>query len=353
MDWDPRGDMLRVRVSHGHGRKPEAGAQSISAATWDAGRSRAGSVGGWPGDAWGKEETWRGLIEMMRPESMPGEFLLAMGGSLAAARGMSALTCPAAWGVAALTTTVGLASMICNDYHDFRAGVDTAPHKKHKVLVRGLLHPEQALLAASTLYVAALSGALLLLDSFPLRLLVAFGTFLTFVYTPFLKGIPVVKNVAVSAVVAHAVVVGGMAVGGLHSLQYTALPALYAFFAIMWREVFMDIIDAGGDASARVRTLPVMFGHEFAGAVSIVCACLAGLAPCLPLANGPQFGASFPGVEVSVGVAVLQLPLIAAVIHAVNSGYGRESMRAAARLSMISIGCSVLLLVLAPDLVFP
>ena len=117
--------------------------------------------------------------------------------------------------------------------------------------------------------------------------------------------------------------------------------------------MFMDIIDVCGDASARLRTLPVMFGREFAGAVSIVFACLAGLTPCLPLANGHHFGASFPGVEVSVGVAVMQIPLVAAVIHAVNSCYGREGMRTAARLSMISIGCSVLLLVLAPDLVFP
>jgi len=349
VDWDPwgiRGDMLRVRVSQGPARKLGTG---LSGEGQDAGQ---GPLGGWPGGIV-REDTLRGLMEMMRPESVPAEFLVTLGGSLAAARGLSALACPAAWGIAVLTTTVGLASMICNDYWDYRAGVDTSEFKRHKVLVRGLVHPEQALLAGSALYVAALCSALLLLESFPLRLLVAAGTFVTFVYTPFLKGVPVLKNLAVGAVVSHAVVAGGMAVGDLHSLQYTALPALYVFFAVLWREVFMDVIDSRGDALARVRTIPVIFGREFAGAVAILCACLAALTPFIPLMNGHQLGASFPGWEASFAVAFMQIPLVAAVIHAVHSGYQRDSMRMATRLSMISIGCSVLMLIIAPDLTFP
>ena len=204
----------------------------------------------------------RELFGMTRPLTIPGEVGLALAGSLLATQSLSCLSSPPVWLVALFSALTGAGSMLINDYFDFRAGVDQ--QKPKKPLTRGTVHPEQALLAASMFYVITLFLTAVLLHNQALRTLVACSLLATWLYTPLLKAIPLVKNVVVAFVISQAIVAGGLAAGSTALLPQTMLPAAYVFCAIMRQEITMDINDAEGDAAAGVLTLPVVLGVDVA-----------------------------------------------------------------------------------------
>lgn len=73
------------------------------------------------------------------------------------------------------------------------------------------------------------------------------------VYNVWLKRIPFLGNVTVSALTAAAFLYGGLAAHDLSSAYY---PALFAFFINLIREILKDSIDIEGDRSQGIQTLP-------------------------------------------------------------------------------------------------
>ncbi|CAI5505582.1 unnamed protein product [Closterium sp. Naga37s-1] len=173
--------------------------------------------------------------------------------------------------VAALSGSIALASMVVNDVFDWQIGSDRV-NSPAKPLVSGAVHPYDAELAAGCLYSLIVLAACQL-EPLPLRMLVAGAAVGTYLYTPFLKRITLVKNVAVAGIIASSLLAGALAAGASFSALYRASGAfLFLFHALLYREVLMDVADVTGDASAGVPTLAVRLGKQ--RAVLVACGML-------------------------------------------------------------------------------
>ncbi|CAI5505562.1 unnamed protein product, partial [Closterium sp. Naga37s-1] len=173
--------------------------------------------------------------------------------------------------VAALSGSIALASMVVNDVFDWQIGSDRV-NSPAKPLVSGAVHPYDAEPAAGCLYTLIVLAACQL-EPLPLRMLVAGPAVGTYLYTPFLKRITLVKNVSVAAIIASSLLAGALAAGASFSALYRASGAfLFLFHALLYREVLMDVADVTGDASAGVPTLAVRLGKQ--RAVMVACGML-------------------------------------------------------------------------------
>ncbi|GJP55610.1 hypothetical protein CLOM_g14560 [Closterium sp. NIES-68] len=173
--------------------------------------------------------------------------------------------------VAALSGSIALASMIANDVFDWQIGSDRV-NSPSKPLVSGAVHPHDAELAAGCLYSLIVLAACQL-EPAPLRMLVAGAAVATYVYTPFLKRITLVKNVVVAGIIASSLLAGALAAGASRPALYRTSGAfLFLFQALVYREVLMDVADVTGDASAGVPTLAVRLGKQ--RAVLVACGML-------------------------------------------------------------------------------
>ncbi|CAI5505561.1 unnamed protein product [Closterium sp. Naga37s-1] len=173
--------------------------------------------------------------------------------------------------VAALSGSIALASMVVNDVFDWQIGSDRV-NSPAKPLVSGAVHPYDAEPAAGCLYTLIVLAACQL-EPLPLRMLVAGAAVGTYLYTPFLKRITLVKNVSVAAIIASSLLAGALAAGASFSALYRASGAfLFLFHALLYREVLMDVADVTGDASAGVPTLAVRLGKQ--RAVMVACGML-------------------------------------------------------------------------------
>eukprot|EP00897_Mesotaenium_endlicherianum_P000115 jgi/Mesen1/10103/ME000748S09283 len=227
---------------------------------------------------------YKGLLAMARPHNFaPSVVLVLLGAWLAAGKRAAVLTRPVVWLVAALSGVIALTSMIANDVFDFRSGVDSV-NGPNKPLVTGDVHPDDAELTAGCLYAAVVLGCCVL-EPLPLRLMVSAGAVATYLYTPFLKRMTLVKNVVVAAIIGSSVLAGGLVGGGMEGLQRTAVMGMFLFTAIVSREILMDVNDVAGDKGAGVMTLPVRFGQR-AGVVA-ACALLAA-AHFILVGTGPH-----------------------------------------------------------------
>eukprot|EP00899_Mesostigma_viride_P016447 jgi/Mesvir1/24803/Mv22056-RA.1 len=171
---------------------------------------------------------------------------------------------PCVWFVSVLSAGVASAANIINDYFDFRAGTDTLASCPDKPLVLASVTPEAALLVATSCYLLLLFMCSWLRPH-GLRETISTSAVITFLYTPLLKKVPLVKNAAVGAIVALAVIVGALAAASgsyamVDVLARALLPATVTFHLIMFREIFMDIQGVAGDRTSGVRTLPVVLG---------------------------------------------------------------------------------------------
>ena len=207
----------------------------------------------------------RGLLQMARLKNVPmGAALVAFGAygaRHAPPRPPTMVASQLVLGVAT-TTIVTTGSMLINDYHDWRGGVDTAETKPGRPLVTGEVRPETVKLVLKWGYALHLT-LLCLVEPAALRLLVLANTLLTYLYSVRLKPVTGVKNAVCAGIISMALGLGAVARAagdGLHPLRAVWRP-LAAVAGLIWhREVLMDIEDVEGDSAAGVRTLPVALG---------------------------------------------------------------------------------------------
>eukprot|EP00960_Hanusia_phi_P030580 748716-Hanusia_phi.AAC.1 len=286
-------------------------------------------------DPFGPSRALRDLVKMTRPQNIPAELGLSLAGSLFASRSLACLTDPLVWLVALFSASVGVGSMLINDYFDYRSGADA--YKQNPIAV-GTVHPEQALLAASSLYLLCSVFASILLESFPLRALVGTSLLLTFLYTPVLKGIIFFKNVVVAFVIAQAVVLGGFAVGGA-GVSSCLLPALYVFALVLWQELLMDIRDMQGDAEAGIRTVPVALGKTFAASLALASASLAASLPVMASGYGLLSRCALPLVHLPLLYSTLRL-LLTREVEAQGIGRALGLCEVTAALAMLVLAAA-------------
>jgi geranylgeranylglycerol-phosphate geranylgeranyltransferase len=173
---------------------------------------------------------------------------------------------------------------IVNDIFDIEVDRLSKPNRP---LVRGLIEGRQAAILAGVL------GTIGLALSFGVDSLapaVAFGSaLLLLIYTPLLKGIPFVGNLAVALVASMAFVYGGMAV----DKPFGALIlAVFAFLIHLGRELVKDIEDRLADARVGHRTAATLDNARVARLMAIAVFITLIVATFLPVAIG-YYGAGY------------------------------------------------------------
>eukprot|EP00245_Coleochaete_scutata_P005542 TRINITY_DN19189_c0_g1_i1.p1 TRINITY_DN19189_c0_g1~~TRINITY_DN19189_c0_g1_i1.p1 ORF type:complete len:420 (-),score=47.40 TRINITY_DN19189_c0_g1_i1:919-2178(-) len=295
----------------------------------------------WSGD--GMREKWRakagealaGLASMARPHNFaPSCIMVFLGAWLASDRCFQlVMWSPSVWLVALLSGTIAVASMLANDVFDFRSGVDRI-NGPDKPLVSGRVHPDDAELAAGCMYAAVVLGCCCL-PSLPLRLLIGGATVITYIYTPFLKRITVIKNITVAAIISSSVLAGALVAGGGAGLERAAPVSLFLFLSVVMREILMDIGDIVGDKAAGIKTLAVRFGRS--GAATIAGAALAS-AHAVMVRLGPQTRIF------AVAATVVLLPLYASVYTLINAPTDPQQLSSIIDKSMLYIAIAAIML---------
>ncbi len=138
-------------------------------------------------------------------------------------------------------------------------------NRPDRPIPRGALTERDATLTWGTSAgVAAICSATV--GSWPFAIVVG-SIVLLYFYSRSLKAMPLVGNLVVAGMTGLAFVYGASAVG---SIQAGIVPALFAFFANLAREVVKDVEDRDGDSKANAATLPVRYGVRPARIVTSV-----------------------------------------------------------------------------------
>ena len=221
-----------------------------------------------------------------------------------------------------LTVIVTSGSMLINDYHDHKLGVDTAATKPGRPLVTGEVRPSTVKLVLKWAY--ALHLALLcLVDSASMRLWVLANSLLTYVYSVHLKPVTGVKNLTCAAIVAMGLGLGALGVGAGTTGVVAVWRPMAVVLGLIWhREIVMDIKDEAGDRLAGVVTVPVACGPKPALRLSLI-----------PLGLAALVTASAPPPAAAAAATLAMLAQASLALSAMRKGFDGRSLALAIELA--------------------
>ncbi|MDT3695938.1 MAG: geranylgeranylglycerol-phosphate geranylgeranyltransferase [Ignavibacterium sp.] len=177
------------------------------------------------------------VVSMLISQENPAEISLILLASLAAA----------------LTAAAG---NVINDLFDIETDKTAHPDR---VLITGRLTKTEAKFEYFLLNtIAAIIAAYLSLSSF---LIVLFSISLLYIYSAYLKKILLVGNITVAILTGLAFIYGGFVV---KNPEAAVIPALFAFFINLIREIVKDIQDIDGDEKQNIITFPIRYGIQSA-----------------------------------------------------------------------------------------
>ncbi len=166
-----------------------------------------------------------------------------------------------------------------NDYFDYEIDRINRPKRP---LVTGLVSRAVAKWLGLALFLVGTALAFKL--NLGARFLAIFGALpLMVLYTPVLKGQPLIGNIAVALILGLAFLFAGAAVGNPAPLL---VPAALAFSLTLVREMVKDIADMEGDEKAGLRTFPLLVGQSAAIMTVINLAFLVAVGTLFPFITG-------------------------------------------------------------------
>lgn len=155
--------------------------------------------------------------------------------------------------LASVTAAIAAASgNVINDYFDIE--IDKISHCD-RPLAAGKINPSNAIKFYLILVLVALTFSFTL--NLELFLITLSALVILFLYSIYLKKIPLVGNITVALLTALAFFFGGIAV---NNAEATIVPAVFAFMINLIRELVKDAEDVEGDKSNNVITFPIRFG---------------------------------------------------------------------------------------------
>ena len=157
--------------------------------------------------------------------------------------------------LAAFAASFALASgNILNDIYDIEIDKINRPD-------RPLPSKKISIIEAYTFYIVlvVISISISIIVSFPAFIVVIVSHLLLFVYSKYLKQIPLTGNILVSFLTGLVFIFGGVVVGNLIA---AIVPATFAFMINLIREIVKDMEDVDGDKKAGVITFPIQFGFQ-------------------------------------------------------------------------------------------
>ena len=195
-----------------------------------------------------------GLLSLTRPVNAVVAFAGVAAACLIA--GATASDLPRIVMTALAATLLGAAGNVINDVFD--AAIDRV-NKPHRAVASGRVSPRAATLWAAC---CAAAGLALAVPLGPLPLAIAAGSAVAmYVYSAWLKRLPLIGNVTVALVTGLAFVFGAAALGNPAA---GVVPGLLAFGFNFAREVLKDVEDVRGDARDGARTFPLVAGETAA-----------------------------------------------------------------------------------------
>ena len=144
------------------------------------------------------------------------------------------------------------AGNVINDIFDLEIDIINRPLRP---LPSGIVVKSEAIIYYISLVFISLAVSLTI--SFPAVLIVILTNLILFLYSKYLKSVPLIGNISVSVCTGLAFIFGGIAVG---SVENSMIPAIFAFFITIIREIIKDIEDIKGDSINNQTTLPVKYG---------------------------------------------------------------------------------------------
>jgi len=163
---------------------------------------------------------------------------------------------------AAAGMLLGSSGNVINDIFDVE--IDRI-NKPGRAIPSGGTSKSSAALYAIVL--AVLGIVLSLIVGIPAMLIATGCMILLYLYSSILKTVPLLGNLIVGVLTGTAFIYGGVVVGNPVA---GVVPALFAFFYNIGREILKDIEDMEGDKKSGIRTFPLLFGVETSLVVATV-----------------------------------------------------------------------------------
>jgi geranylgeranylglycerol-phosphate geranylgeranyltransferase len=146
------------------------------------------------------------------------------------------------------------AGNIMNDFLDVEIDKVNRPNRP---LASGKISKSSAIF----LYILLIAVSLILSWFINLNasIIVLITTILLFLYSKYLKRIPLVGNILVGFLTGLVFIFGGIAV---NNPEAAIIPALFAFLINLIREIVKDMEDVEGDEKTGIKTFPIRFGFN-------------------------------------------------------------------------------------------
>lgn len=195
---------------------------------------------------------------------------------------------------------------IVNDLVDIE--VDRV-NRPDRVLVRGALSKQYAIVLAVLVNIAAVLLALAVNLTVTTIALVVIALLL--LYNLWLKRVPLAGNVVIAALGGLTFMTGGFAIDYVMALTLPGplIPAAYAFFFHMVREIIKDVEDIEGDSRVGIKTLPQVIGVRNSLSLALLLFLILVVLTYLPILAG-WFGAYYQVIT----VYIIDLPLLLLLI---------------------------------------
>ena len=233
----------------------------------------------------------KGYIELVRPHNLVASFLTTMIGILAVyvfiklnnlavlhTQDLSLTT------ALAVTTVVLIAAggYAINDYFD--ADID-AINKPYRPIPSGRVKRQYALIYSLTLMALGLVASSML--GLLTLIYALFNVLLLTLYSYRIKKLGIVGNITVSYLGAASIIFGALAlcehIGYINIVSTSFIPALFAFFLLLGREIIKTVEDVKADIKKHMKTLPILLGTKKALIISIAPLILVMLLSPLPI----------------------------------------------------------------------
>ena len=113
----------------------------------------------------------------------------------------------------------------------------------------------------------------------PAFIIVAVTNYLLYLYSEYLKRIPLVGNILVALLTGLVFIYGGVAV---EKTSAAIIPAIFAFLVNLIREIIKDMQDVEGDKKVGYKTFPIKFGFNKSIQLILILSIVLILATCYP-----------------------------------------------------------------------
>ena len=155
-------------------------------------------------------------------------------------------------------------SMIINDIFDIEVDKTNNPNRP---LASGEISKKIAVLYAFILFGLCQYLNFKFLPN-NIILLINIAIFNTIIYTPYIKQIPLIKNIFCANIVAFSIFFGGLASSEINifdnkNIELLSIAIKLVFFGSLYNELLLDLSDYDGDLKNNIQTIPVLYGEDF------------------------------------------------------------------------------------------